>query len=335
MKMYHAHHSSASATFSLLFLLLQYQPVSALDLVTSKGCFTNSKGLQFQGSDQYMTQGLCQDNCAAQGKPVMGLTKGSDCYCGTLLPPKSAKTEDSSCSKVCNGFGQSCGGDDAYGVFLTGISSASVGSVEEDNNEDFPPAPIVVNKPSETPEAIETPTEIVSVKPTTKTLAPLSTTLPPHVVTVGGGTQVVTVPGSTATRHPNSAFAGVATPAPIPSAQPAGTSTGTKVGIAVGVVVGLIALGALIAGAVFFYKKRNKSDAVTRHRRNTSTNAFAGAGSSPPGSGSGTRAGSISDSRLDTTMVEREKRVSTGSVFADNEDYSRRILKVTNPSDLR
>lgn len=147
------------------------------------------------------------------------------------------------------------------------------------------------------------------------------------------------MPGSTATRAPNTAAGEGVSISPTAEAQSSdqssGTSTGTKIGIAVGVVVGLLAIAALIAGGVLFYKKRNKQDVSTRHRRNTSTNAFAGAGSSPPGSGSGTRVGSISDSRLDPTMVEREKRISTGSVFADNEDYSRRILKVTNPGDDR
>lgn len=102
-------HTHAAATLALYSLLLQHHFIlGSLSPTTSKGCYSSSNGLQFQGSDQYMTQGLCQDNCAAIGKPVMGLTGGSDCYCGDLLPPESAITSDSDCETVCNGFGQPC-----------------------------------------------------------------------------------------------------------------------------------------------------------------------------------------------------------------------------------
>jgi cell wall integrity and stress response component len=58
------------------------------------------------------------------------------------------------------------------------------------------------------------------------------------------------------------------------------------------------------------------------HRRNAAVNAFI-SGSKPPST-----AGSISmsDARLDP-MAHR--RMSDGSI-ADNEDYSRKILRVTN-----
>lgn len=169
----------------------------------------------------------------------------------------------------------------------------------------------------------------VSSTTDTTTASPIQTTLPPSVVTVGGGTSVVTQPGATVTLNPGSqAGANQHSPSPSPSSS-SGTSTGAKVGIAVGVVGGVLALGALIAGALLYMKrKRANEDIVARHARTTSANAFASEGSV-----GGTRNASMSDSRLDPTMVEREKRASNGSVFNDNEDYSRRILKVTNPSD--
>jgi len=42
------------------------------------------------------------------------------------------------------------------------------------------------------------------------------------------------------------------------------------------------------------------------------------------------RLSTLNDSRLDPRVLN-EKRKSGVSIFADNEDYSRRILKVTNP----
>ncbi|KAG5950510.1 hypothetical protein E4U53_004928 [Claviceps sorghi] len=105
-----------------------------------------------------------------------------------------------------------------------------------------------------------------------------------------------------------------------PSPQKSGTSVA---GIAAGVVVGVVAAAAVIAGVFFFFKRKRNSEIEEEHRRNAAVNAFI-SGSKPPSSH-----GSISmtDSRLDPVMANR--RMSDGSI-ADNEDYSRRILRVTN-----
>ncbi|KAI9901283.1 hypothetical protein N3K66_003100 [Trichothecium roseum] len=99
---------------------------------------------------------------------------------------------------------------------------------------------------------------------------------------------------------------------------------GPNVGaIAAGVVVGVVAVGAGIGGLFFWMRRRRNSEIEEEHRRNAAVNAFI-SGSKPPGS-----SGSISmtDSRLDPVMAHR--RLSDGSI-ADNEDYSRKILRVTN-----
>ncbi|KPM34181.1 hypothetical protein AK830_g12393 [Neonectria ditissima] len=90
--------------------------------------------------------------------------------------------------------------------------------------------------------------------------------------------------------------------------------------IAAGSVVGVLALLAIIGAAVFFVRRRRNAEIEEEHRRNAAVNAFIN-GSKPPGS-----AGSISmtDSRLDPVMAHR--RLSDGSI-ADNQDYSRRILR--------
>jgi cell wall integrity and stress response component len=101
-----------------------------------------------------------------------------------------------------------------------------------------------------------------------------------------------------------------------------GGSTNT-VGIAVGVVVGLLVVGA-IGGAVFFvFRRKRNAEIEEEHRRNAAVNAFI-AGGKPPSSSGGL---SLSDQRLDPVIAHR--RQSDGSI-ADNEDYSRRILRVTN-----
>ncbi|KAM5345691.1 hypothetical protein ACJ41O_011552 [Fusarium nematophilum] len=93
--------------------------------------------------------------------------------------------------------------------------------------------------------------------------------------------------------------------------------------IAAGSVVGVVVVAAIIGGAVFFVRRKRNAEIEEEHRRNAAVNAFIN-GSKPPGS-----SGSISmtDSRLDPVMAHR--RLSDGSI-ADNQDYSRRILRVTN-----
>jgi cell wall integrity and stress response component len=101
----------------------------------------------------------------------------------------------------------------------------------------------------------------------------------------------------------------------------AGGSKTNTVGIAVGSVVGVIGAAA-IAGVLFFWMKRRRNREIEEeHRRNAAVNAFI-AGGKPPSSSGGM---SISDQRLDPVMVQR--RMSSGSI-ADEQDYSRRILRV-------
>lgn len=107
-----------------------------------------------------------------------------------------------------------------------------------------------------------------------------------------------------------------------PSDAPSGGSKKTNVaGIAAGTVVGVVVLGGLLGAAFFTMRRRRNAEIEEEHRRNAAVNAFIN-GSKPPST-----SGSISmtDSRLDPIMAHR--RLSDGSI-ADNEDYSRRILRV-------
>jgi len=101
-----------------------------------------------------------------------------------------------------------------------------------------------------------------------------------------------------------------------------GSGGGTNVaGIAAGVVVGVVVIAALIGGGFIYMRRKRNREIEEEHRRNAAVNAFIG---KPPGSSGGT---SMSDARLDPVMAHR--RMSDGSI-ADNQDYSRRILRVTN-----
>ncbi|KAK8088501.1 hypothetical protein PG997_003462 [Apiospora hydei] len=129
-------------------------------------------------------------------------------------------------------------------------------------------------------------------------------------------------PESTSTNAPAAATSSAAPSATASEESDSGNKTNT-VGIAVGVVVGLLVVCAIGGGAFFFYRRKRNAEIEEEHRRNAAVNAFI-AGGKPPSSSGGL---SLSDQRLDPVMAQR--RMSDGSI-ADNEDYSRRILRVTN-----
>lgn len=115
----------------------------------------------------------------------------------------------------------------------------------------------------------------------------------------------------------------VATPSSSPSQAPVEKdSKPNTAGIAAGVVVGIVALGAIIGGVWFFMRRRRQKQAEEDYRRNAANvDQFVSGGKVH------TSNSSMNDSRIDPSFGDR--RQSNGSI-ADNEDYSRRILKVTN-----
>jgi cell wall integrity and stress response component len=105
-----------------------------------------------------------------------------------------------------------------------------------------------------------------------------------------------------------------------PSSTPKDDGKPNTIAIAVGVVVGLLALAAILLGVWFLMRRRRQKQAEDDYRRNAANvNAFVNGGKLH------TSNSSMNDSRLDPSFVDR--RQSNGSI-ADNEDYSRRILKV-------
>ncbi|RDW84909.1 hypothetical protein BP6252_02499 [Coleophoma cylindrospora] len=137
-----------------------------------------------------------------------------------------------------------------------------------------------------------------------------TTSAAPSVVTVGGQTIVVT-----ASSQASSVSASAA------AANKSGTS---KAGIAAGVVVGVVASLSIAGGAFIFLRARKRREIEEGHRRNAAVNSFIGGGKPSTSSGSA----SFTDTRLDPAVMA-QRRMSDGSI-ADNQDYSRRILKVTN-----
>ncbi|KAI9670260.1 MAG: hypothetical protein M1831_006474 [Alyxoria varia] len=306
---------------------------AGLAAMTNKGCFSSAPGLTNQGSYEFQSSGYCQKLCTNKNKPVMALKNGDECYCGDLLPPSGDSAGKSDCDSPCSGYDQdNCGGSNAFQVALTGISS-NVGSSQDGGKSGSKSGE---DDSGDSDEGDDDGQELKNKRPALKSLQEV--TISPSTITAGGSTIVQTQLVSTVTvAVSQDAANNVPTPTPTTaqsnqSNDDEGTSTGTKVGIAVGVVAGILVFAALVFAVWFFMKRRKTgaSDHSTRPRRTTSVGSFAAAGTAPSGVKHGNRNIGSSDSRLDNLMVEH-RRLSDGSI-ADNEDYSRRILKVTNPN---
>ncbi|MCJ1293796.1 hypothetical protein MMC34_005352 [Xylographa carneopallida] len=144
---------------------------------------------------------------------------------------------------------------------------------------------------------------VSSPSSTTLVTTPSATDSTPSVVTVAS---TVLVTGAAQT----SAQVIYTTEAVVASSGP------NKAAIAAGVVVGVVGFCAVIGGILLWLRQKRRREIEEEHRRKEK-----------PGSSSGSQ--SLTDSRLEPSVMF-QRRMSDGSI-ADNQDYSRRILKVTNP----
>lgn len=303
-----------------------------------------------QALDSYYLQSsdYCATQCQALGMPVMALYAANGCSCGSLLPSPADKVDSSKCNTACYGYPQemcecrtlhwraplllsspSClltlsptgggaAGSGYYNIFLTG-SSPTAGTVfGDDSTSPSSSDSSTSSKPSST--SSSTSTSIMTSVVTSVTSVPK---------TISGQQTTLVVPSAKTIIQTISGAPSDSTSAPSTSS---GHSNGSTIGIAVGVVVGLVALVAILGGALFYCRRRRRAkNAENGHARAESLNAFVASGGTLPGIPQ--RKVSITDSRLDPRIMVQTRRQSAGSVFADNQDYSRRILKVANPDD--
>ncbi|MCJ1469828.1 hypothetical protein MMC07_008470 [Pseudocyphellaria aurata] len=227
--------------------------------------------------------------------------KGANCWCGDLLPAANSKVANSKCDIKCNGFPDDiCGGPNTWTVFLTGVddSVSNVQGSADSGVSAIPSHDLDSGSSTSSIKATVTP-------PATNTGAsstPDSTSNPPaSVIVTHASTVIVTAAGDPNVQRPS--------------------STGTKAkssntaGIAAGVVVGVVAVCAIAGGLFFFLRNRKRRAMEQEFHRNSAATLATNT--------------NMSDARLEPSVM-MQRRQSDGSI-ADNRDYSRRILKVTNP----
>ncbi|KAL8642929.1 MAG: hypothetical protein Q9228_000418 [Teloschistes exilis] len=211
--------------------------------------------------------------------------------------------------------GSNCGGSNAWTILLTGLNN-NVGSVQDSSNADSnsKPADTPISSAQPSPASTATtPSPAAKSKPTSA--APAAAAQPDSTKEKQPATLVstVVVTGPTKTQ---------AVSVSAETTHQASNSPNTA-GIAAGVVVGVVAVCGIVGGIFFVLRRRRRRAAEEEYEKN-SANPFENEASRPPPS-----SGSMADSRLEPSVM-MQRRQSDGSI-ADNQDYSRRILKVTNP----
>lgn len=94
------------ALYSFLTLPLFVTPATAV--YRYMGCFqepTAADGLlEQQPATPFQSVGLCKNRCGSAAWPIAALTNGTDCSCGSAMPPWDQLSTDDECDSRCPGY---------------------------------------------------------------------------------------------------------------------------------------------------------------------------------------------------------------------------------------
>ncbi|RHZ48002.1 WSC domain-containing protein [Aspergillus thermomutatus] len=155
---------------SLAFLSLMTLTPHVFAIKDSSACYSSPGDLTLGGSSQYMAVGMCEDKCKEN---AVSAVQGTDCYCGSSLPPSSAKVSNDKCNTACPGYpADYCGGSRTWTVMYDNL-------LLEEDSEDSMSTSLTVN-----------PTLVATI---TKDSANPTATIP---------AEILTAPSATFTQHP-------------------------------------------------------------------------------------------------------------------------------------
>ncbi|QIX00369.1 hypothetical protein AMS68_005886 [Peltaster fructicola] len=212
---------------------------------TLKGCYSSSTGLSYADTYTYQSSGHCVPLCTSKGAAVVGLTNGSDCWCGDELPPVTSQADNSKCSTTCSGYNtEQCGASGYFTVWLTGTNNdvTNAAAVGGDSSSTSSSSSSSSSSSTSTPTTTTTPTVITSISP--------------------GNTVVVTVSASAT------------------NTTSASSGSGTSVaGVAAGVVIGVLAVAAIVGGILFWLRRRRRQRAEEDYKHSAQVSDFMRGGS--------------------------------------------------------
>ena len=158
-----------------------------------------------------------------------------------------------------------------------------------------------------------------SAASTSSSITPTPTPTPTSAPVANGPSTIIRVASTVFINAPNETSQQI-----IYTTEVVKASGPNKPAIAAGVVVGVVILCALIGGLLFWHRQRKRKAIKEERQRSASINQFVSHNENHSEKAPSTL--SLSDSRLEPSVMFT-RRLSDGSI-ADNQDYSRRILKV-------
>ncbi|ETS82768.1 hypothetical protein PFICI_04644 [Pestalotiopsis fici W106-1] len=293
--------------------------VSAVDMTY---CASLNTADGSANSSTYQSDGLCTEFCSGYAFAVL---QYKDCWCSNYVPASSDQVDTSECDTDCPGYpSDTCGGDGLYGYI--GLSSNPSGTKGGDSTT----AAATTTQAS---------TDSTTTEPTTTAAGESSSTLI-STITQGGSVMTVTV-------MPTGGASASSSTAEVSTSQK-GLSTGAAVGTAVG-VLGFV--GIILAAGFFFWfrrKRREQEEGSMLQHQNSFRGSSAGIMSTPrtemasvwndEAQSVGRRSSRLMphDPRMDPYAANIYGRFDNKSresinTLRDDQDYSRRVLRTTNP----
>ncbi|EYE98413.1 uncharacterized protein EURHEDRAFT_399710 [Aspergillus ruber CBS 135680] len=302
--------------FAFSWLLLLASPVFGAENSVKYCSSVNTGSDNDANTDTFQSVGACTSTCTSDY--AFGILQGKNCWCSNVAPNKATNVNVSECNDGCPGYpSDNCGNveEGLYGYIV-----------------------LMDHMPSSTASASGASSTGTSTGTSTETTGASTTNSgDSKVETIGGQVQTVTVGGSGAT-------AAADTSSTSSKDSDSGLSNGAVAGVAVGSVAGFLAILALI---LIWYcsKKRQRANSpdpsmqlldgrnskgsqMSFMRSVFSDNTTLG------GSPTATRNPNATfiDNRMKTNTVLYPNGPRDSSVsLQDNEDYSRPVLRATNP----
>ncbi|PKY06342.1 hypothetical protein P168DRAFT_109581 [Aspergillus campestris IBT 28561] len=293
--------------FSVLALFTS--PVSASCANVNTGADNKPNFSTFQ------SLGNCQNHC--EDDFAFGILQGKKCWCSNIAPHKATETDDKECAVSCPGFPDDDCGDASKGLFAyielsnhapsgTATAPSSATSTESSSSSETT---------SDTKTTAGTSVETISGEPTTITVGPT-------------GTSGADANGVSEKKESGS-----------------GLSGGAIAGVVIGAIGGLAVIGALIIMLCWRRRQRSASpdpsvQNVLLDGRNSKGSQMSmmkgmfsdGHSHTLSGASSTNPQRTFTDNRMKTdTVIWPAGRRNSSVSLQDNEDYTRPVLRLTNP----
>ncbi|KAI0876877.1 hypothetical protein GGS24DRAFT_498501 [Hypoxylon argillaceum] len=307
-------------------------------------------------SSIWQSDGLCHDFCVDQSY-AFAIVQAHDCWCSDYVPATSAQVDTDECNDACPGWKyDTCGAQGLYGYIALDAAPSGTADGASTSTSAGQTSTTSVDTSSTATSVVESSTTSTSTTsstslpdPTTKTGSTSTTTTTPlpstsiKTVTAGGTVSLQTVTVTPTPTAGSSAESDLST-----------SSHGLSTGATVGVVVGVLGAAAILAGIAIFFclrRRRRQSEELLTSRPQSHLSGSAGMMGTPTtgmasvwdgdNTSSGRRNSRLMphDPRMDpfaTNIYSRFENKSRESIntLQDNQDYSRKVLRTTNPDPV-